>query len=241
MPILIFWTYGAHFAVRLVAYRHCTDINVPYLAYLCNGQKVVGQFISSSSPPFSFRPSFTSLDDFIDARLGRKPTNVHLQPFDLAPNSASASSRASTAPSAPPDSPTPAARSLMSDGTAEAELASPNTPTQQTKHAHFADANERPGSVPQSTQDPLSRSARIRAFRAYQHASPEEKERMRGNWSFGLGTAGTDGDNPAARMRREWTAIHLLSADEVKSLFKDVVEGLRFLVLKLLLFWLLVV
>ena len=112
----------------------------------------------------------------------------------------------------------------------------PITPTQETKHAHFADANETREDASQSTQDPLSRSARIRAFRAYQHASPEEKERMRGNWS--LGSAGIDGNNSAARTRGEWTAIHLLSADEVKSLFKDVVEGLRFLVLDFFFFWL---
>lgn len=130
---------------------------------------------------------------------------------------------ASTTASAPPDSPTLAAQPLMSDGTdVAAGLAAPITPTQQTKHA-----NEQ-RDVPQSAQDPLSRSARIRAFRAFQHASPEEKERMRGNWAFGLGAAG---DNPATSTRGEWTAVHLLSADEVKSLFKDVVEGLRFLVL----------
>jgi hypothetical protein len=113
----------------------------------------------------------------------------------------------------------------MSDGTAAAGLAAPITPTQRTKHTHFTEQRD----VPQSSQDPLSRSARIRAFRAFQHASPEEKERMR---TLGLGVAGTDRDNAAAGMRGEWTAVHLLSADEVKSLFKDVVEGLRFLVLK---------
>ena len=203
----------------------CTDIDLPFLVYLCNGPKVVGQFISSPSS-FSSRSSFTSLDDFIDARLGRKPANVHLHPFDSAPNSAPVSSGASTTVSAPPDSPTLAAQPLMSDGTdVAAGPAAPNTPTQQTKHAY----EQR--DVPQSAQDPLSRSARIRAFRAFQHASPEEKERMRGNWAFGLGATGTDRDNPAARTRGEWTAVHLLSADEVKSLFKDVVEGLRFLVL----------
>ena len=113
----------------------------------------------------------------------------------------------------------------MSDGLA----AAPITPTQQTKHTHFTTSTNEQRDVPQSAQDPLSRSARIRAFRAFQHASPEEKERMR---VFGLGAAGTDKDNFAARTRGgEWTAVHLLSADEVKSLFKDVVEGLRFLVL----------
>jgi hypothetical protein len=29
---------------------------------------------------------------------------------------------------------------------------------------------------------------------------------------------------------KQWTPVHLLSADEVKSLFRDVVEGLGFLV-----------
>ena len=143
--------------------------------------------------------------------------------FDSSPNSAPASSRTSTT-SAAPDSPTLATQSLMSDGV-------PITPTQQTdKHTHLS-ADERRGDVPQSAQDPLSRSARIRAFRAFQHASPEEKERMRGNWVGGA--AGIDGDDSAAARPRggEWTAVHLLSADEVKSLFKDVVDGLRFLVL----------
>ena len=120
----------------------------------------------------------------------------------------------------------------------------PITPTQQTnKHGPHLTAgagNEQRGGedVPQSfsAQDPLSRSARIRAFRAFQHASPEEKERMRGDWGFGLGgAAGMDNNNPAAGggagTRGEWTAVHLLSAEEVKSLFKDVVEGLRILVL----------
>ena len=199
--------------------------------YLCNGQKVVGQSISSSPSSFSSRSSFTSLDDFIDARLGRKPANVHLHPFDSAPNSAPVSSGVSTTASAPPDSPTLVAQSLMSDGTTVAAgPAPPITPTQQTKHTS---ANEQ-RDVPQSAQDPLSRSARIRAFRAFQQASPEEKERMR---AFGLGAAGTDGDNSAARTRGEWTAVHLLSADEVKSLFKDVVEGLRFLVLDFFFFF----
>ena len=131
--------------------------------------------------------------------------------------------------SAPPDSPTLASQSLISNGTAVASTAT-TTPTQ---HAAQFTTNER--DVPQSGQDPLSRSARIRAFRAFQHASPEERERMR---IFGLGTAGTDGDNSAARTG-EWTAVHLLSADEVKSLFKDVVEGLRFLVLNSIIFILL--
>ncbi|TFK41747.1 kinase-like domain-containing protein [Crucibulum laeve] len=59
-----------------------------------------------------------------------------------------------------------------------------------------------------------SRSARIRAFRAFQRAPPAEKERMRRDMEVQQG---------------QWTAVHLLSAEEMKSLFKDVVEGLAFL------------
>jgi hypothetical protein len=60
-----------------------------------------------------------------------------------------------------------------------------------------------------------SRSARIRAFRAFQRAAPDEREKMR---------------NEMKQRGETWKAVHLLSAEEVKSLFKDVVEGLAFLV-----------
>jgi hypothetical protein len=108
-----------------------------------------------------------------------------------------ASSGASTTASAPPDSPTLASQSLMSDGTAVA--ATPlitTTPTLQNMHAAQFTASASERDVSQSAQDPLSRSARVRAFKAFRLASPEERERIR---SFGLGTAGTDGDNSAAR------------------------------------------
>ncbi|KAJ6590715.1 other/IKS protein kinase [Mycena vulgaris] len=66
--------------------------------------------------------------------------------------------------------------------------------------------------------DQLSRSARIRAFREFQRAPPEQRERIR---------------EEMARTRtsatQTWTAVHLLSAEEVKNLFRDVVEGLAFL------------
>lgn len=68
----------------------------------------------------------------------------------------------------------------------------------------------------------MSRAARIRAFRAMQHASPEEKERIRER--FGLGSGGGSSKRP------NWKAVHLLSAEEVKGLFSDVVQGLAFLV-----------
>lgn len=60
-----------------------------------------------------------------------------------------------------------------------------------------------------------SRSARIRAFRAFQRAPPDERERMR---------------REMEQRSNRWKAVHLLSAEEVKSLFRDVAEGLAFLV-----------
>jgi hypothetical protein len=74
-----------------------------------------------------------------------------------------------------------------------------------------------------STSDLHSRSARIRAFRAYQKAKPEEKERLRGSLGGGDGRGG-------GQSRQSWKPVHLLSAEEAKSLFSDVVEGLAFLV-----------
>ncbi|TFK28473.1 other/IKS protein kinase [Coprinopsis marcescibilis] len=66
-----------------------------------------------------------------------------------------------------------------------------------------------------------SRSARIRAFRAFQRATPQERERM---LHEGYGREETKGKN-----KDDWAPVHLLSADEVKGLFQDVVEGLGFL------------
>ena len=68
-----------------------------------------------------------------------------------------------------------------------------------------------------------SRSARIRAFRAMQRAPPEERERLRREMSFQMTASNY-------RPGTDWKAVHLLSAEEVKSLFQDVVEGLAFLV-----------
>lgn len=64
-------------------------------------------------------------------------------------------------------------------------------------------------------------SARIRAFRAMKRAPPEERERLR-----------REMENKTASKtpgRPSWKAVHLLSAEEVQSLFSDVVEGLAFL------------
>ena len=68
-----------------------------------------------------------------------------------------------------------------------------------------------------------SRSARIKAFRAFQRAKPEERERM-----MREGYGRPEGSE-RRKSGKQWTPVHLLSADEVKSLFRDVVEGLGFL------------
>lgn len=91
--------------------------------------------------------------------------------------------------------------------------ASPNHPLSRTTSDDFASP----------VLDIHSRSARIRAFRAYQRASPEEKERMRREALIANGKG-------ARKRAQSLKAIHLLSAEEVKSLFRDVVEGLNFLV-----------
>ncbi|KAK1232788.1 putative serine/threonine-protein kinase iks1 [Marasmius sp. AFHP31] len=69
-----------------------------------------------------------------------------------------------------------------------------------------------------------SRAARIRAFREFQKASPEEKARLR-KMGLGGGTRNGGGNSGGP----SWNAIHLLSADEIQSLFCDVVDGLAFL------------
>ena len=116
-----------------------------------------------------------SLDDFIDARLGKSTTT----PFHhLHPNSSQRHSR-------------------------------------QESHASLST------DVPQSSA-PFSRGARIRAYRAMQHAAPEERERLRRELGEGV--------SPNHSGKGDLKAVHLLSAEEVKSLFQDVVEGLAFLV-----------
>lgn len=122
-----------------------------------------------------------SLDDFIDARLGRRAA-PHLAHLNGGAARATSVSSESLSPSPQPDS-------------AEADASPPPAP--------------------------YSRTARIRAFRAMQRASPAEKERLRRE----LGLGGGRGHGPA-----DWKAVHLLSAEEVKGLFGDVVAGIAFLV-----------
>lgn len=128
--------------------------------------------------------NLTSLDDFIDVRLGRGTKHIHVDPLE--PSFTGGDSPSS------PTTPTPSSPVLS--------------------RLPFSGA---------SGSDQQSRSARIRAFRAFQRASPEERARMQREM---------DGAKRTSGQRTTWTAVHLLSADEVKSLFRDVVEGLAFLV-----------
>ncbi|KAG2140645.1 kinase-like protein [Suillus clintonianus] len=63
-------------------------------------------------------------------------------------------------------------------------------------------------------------SARIRAFRAMKRAPPEERERLRREMEERTNSRGN---------RPSWKAVHLLSAEEARSLFADVTHGLAFL------------
>lgn len=74
----------------------------------------------------------------------------------------------------------------------------------------------------ESLADIQSPSVRIRAFRAMKRAPPEERERLRQEMEESSG-----GRAPG---RSSLKAVHLFSAEEVRSLFSDVVEGLAFLV-----------
>jgi hypothetical protein len=76
--------------------------------------------------------------------------------------------------------------------------------------SHHASAHE-----DESISDIHSRSARIRAFRAMQRAPPSEKSSLRAKLN----------NNDHA-----WTAVHLLSSEEVLGIFGGVAAGLGFLV-----------
>ncbi|TFY82901.1 hypothetical protein EWM64_g1112 [Hericium alpestre] len=65
-----------------------------------------------------------------------------------------------------------------------------------------------------------SRSYLLKILR--EHAAPEERERIREQLGMSSGSN-------VSRNKADWKAVHLLSAEEVKSLFSDVVEGLGFL------------
>ena len=179
-----------------------------------------------------------SLDDFIDVRLGRKPANIHMHP------SMPTTSLAGAFDDSLPPSPASAQAELPVDESSR------TTPTQtyatpssvaKDQQTRFTEPGteqlKRPSLKQTESEDQHSRSARIRAFRAYQRAPAEEKERMRrdlegmadGPVTSVRGVAAGPSTSTSER-RAEWTPVHLLSAEEVKSLFHDVVEGLGFLV-----------
>lgn len=119
-----------------------------------------------------------SLDDLIDARLGRRaPKLPHLHPTEGGTGGISVS--------------------------------------------------ESGGAGPDGGDQPYSKNARIRAFRAVQRAPPEERERLRRE----MGLNG-NGVQPQSNRRAstDWKPVHLLSAEEVHDLFEGVVSGLAFLV-----------
>ncbi|KDR72649.1 hypothetical protein GALMADRAFT_142947 [Galerina marginata CBS 339.88] len=160
-----------------------------------------------------------SLDDFIDVRLGRKPAHIHMHPH--------LSSTSSAFQASVPPSPASSTNELPSD----------NDPGAGFSHAHHTQFHDAESAQQQHSnskpEDPQSRAARIKAFRAYQRAPPEEKEQMRREMErdFGGGSPTTHGalNGLGGPERGEWTPVHLLSAEEVKSLFQDVVAGLGFL------------
>ncbi|KAF5377324.1 hypothetical protein D9757_008003 [Collybiopsis confluens] len=140
-----------------------------------------------------------SLDDYIDVRLGREPR--HGQFF---PNPYQSENINPLDPAPPHIGPS----SLSTP---------PSTSPSLTKATTSLDGDA------QDT-DLHPRSARIRAFRAFQRASPQEKERIRNEQQFRESQTAGSSNQPTT-----WMPVHLLSAEEVNSLFKDIVEGLGFL------------
>ncbi|KAI0646363.1 kinase-like protein [Trametes meyenii] len=104
----------------------------------------------------------------------------------------------------------------------------PNLPHLRTSGptANGAGSSSSPSPTPSTPEQGYSRTARIRAFRALQKASPEERERLRRE--MGLNGHGTQ-PREDRRGPADWKAVHLFSAEEVYGLFTDVVSGLAFL------------
>ena len=159
-PILLLQSKSTHTAVR-PPFLPFTPLNLMKL-----------------SPPNSMLMQWAeggSLNNFINIRLGHKPSHIHVH----APGSTDADYELGT-PAPPP-------------------LWRSRNPTHTL-----------------SDSDLHSRSARIRAFQAFQRTGGAEGEKER--------------EREKKKRNGEWTAVHLLSADEVKGLFKDVMVGLGFLV-----------
>ncbi|KAG6840398.1 hypothetical protein C0991_006932 [Blastosporella zonata] len=96
-----------------------------------------------------------------------------------------------------------------------AQFTFPDTPSTSTSHITPNASMMCPSP---STGESHSRSARIRAFRQFQHASPDERDRIQREMAGARGSK-----------RQSWKAVHLFSAEEVKCLFQDVAVGLDFL------------
>ncbi|KAF9066662.1 kinase-like domain-containing protein [Rhodocollybia butyracea] len=158
-----------------------------------------------------------SLDDYIDVRLGREPRHGKFVPNPYESESIN--------PLDPEPSTHLSNASLSSlSGSSSASLASSSS-TQPISLTAKPIRNADPTTQAEDPEPDLhSRSARIRAFRAFQHASPEDKERIRKDMQF-QESQSKDAGGP----QTTWTPVHLLSAEEVHSLFRDVVEGLSFL------------
>ncbi|KAG6905740.1 hypothetical protein DXG01_000989, partial [Tephrocybe rancida] len=106
-----------------------------------------------------------------------------------------------------------------------AQFTFPDSPSPSTSHISPADIRGPPiistslGQDSPFTGDQHSRSARIRAFRLFQHATPDERDRIQREMAGAR----------ANKRPVSWKAVHLFSAEEVKSLFQDVAIGLEFL------------
>ncbi|KAJ3894666.1 kinase-like protein [Lentinula edodes] len=135
-----------------------------------------------------------SLDDYIDVRLGREPRHGQFFPNPYQSENMDPLNSSSSV------------HLNLSDASLSGSSSSSTT---------------LPSAAP-LTSDLHSRSARIRAFRAFQRASPQERERIRKETQFQQST-------PDIGQQQTWTPVHLLSAEEVHSIFRDVVEGLAFL------------
>ncbi|KAK7451000.1 putative serine/threonine-protein kinase iks1 [Stygiomarasmius scandens] len=151
-----------------------------------------------------------SLDDLIDARLGRDLRNPHINFTPENPEPVFGNHNS------PPSSPS-------SPGAPTVAINGPDRPMDTF-------AGENGGNVTTDAE------ARKRAFRTMQRASPSERERLRTRL-FGAVPASTSsfslpppsGSATTRRARTTWKPIHLLSPSEIRSLFGDIVEGLAFL------------
>lgn len=174
-----------------------------------------------------------SLDDFIDVRLGRKPAHAPIYHSDSEiVNPFSTSRSVSRIPSAQID----VQEGDNENGNVNENLSPTQSNVAAASTARWESISHHAKQPSFNSKELHSRSAKLRAFRAYQRAPLEEKERMRREMQDvfqgfpGVDVLTTGGSVAADLKKNEWTAVHLLSADEVKNLFRDVVEGLGFLV-----------